>query len=95
MRTLSESLAERLKDAEFKKEYNRLEPEFAVMQEIIDARAQLGITQAELADRTGIAQGDISRLENGNANPSLKTLQRLAAGVDKRLNIEFVSMDTQ
>ena len=40
--------------------------------------------------RTGIAQADISKLENGNANPSLRTLQRLAAGMGMQVKIEFV-----
>jgi len=44
-----------------------------------------GLTQKELSKRTGIAQGDISKLEKGNANPSIRTLQRLAAGMGKRL----------
>ncbi len=48
------------------------------------------MTQKELSERTGIAQGDISKLENGNANPSLRTLQRLAEGMGMQLKLEFV-----
>ena len=59
-------------------------------QAIIDARKSAGITQKELSQKSGIAQGDISKLENGNANPSIKTLQRLAAALGKTLKIEFV-----
>ena len=58
---------------------------------LVEARADLGITQKELSERTGIAQGDISKLENGNGNPSVKTLQRLAAAMDMSLKIEFVA----
>ena len=47
-------------------------------------------TQKELSERTGTNQADISKLENGNANPSIKTLQRLAAALGKTLKIEFV-----
>ena len=54
-------------------------------------RREGGMTQKELAHRTGIAQSDISKLEHGNANPSLRTLQRLAAGMGKKLRIEFTS----
>ena len=57
---------------------------------MIDARKSKGITQKELSERTGIAQGDISKLENGNANPSIKTLQRLASAMGMSLKIEFV-----
>lgn len=83
-------LVEQLKDEELKAEYDALEPEFAIVQAIIDARKETGLTQKELSAKTGIAQGDISKLENGNANPSLKTLRRLAEAMGKTLKIEFV-----
>ena len=57
---------------------------------LIDARNAEGLTQKELSERSGIAQGDISKLENGNANPSIRTLRRLAAAMGKTLKIEFV-----
>lgn len=90
MTTFDDYLAEQLKNPEFKKEYDALEPEFAIIQAMIDARKATGLTQKELSERTGIAQADISRLERGNANPSLKTLQRLAAGMGMKLKVEFV-----
>lgn len=83
-------LKEQLKDPEIKAEYDALEPEFAIIQAMIDARKSTGITQKQLAEITGIAQGDISKLENGSANPSLRTLQRLATGMGMKLKIEFV-----
>ena len=58
---------------------------------MIDARKKSGLTQKQLSERTGIAQADISKLERGNANPSLRTLQRLAAGMGMNVRIEFVS----
>jgi predicted transcriptional regulator len=82
-------LAEQLQDPEVRTEWDALEPEFTIIQAIIDARKNTGLTQKQLSERTGIAQGDISRLENGNANPSLKTLKRLAAAMDMTLKIEF------
>lgn len=83
-------LEHQLEDEDFRKEWEALEPEFTIMQAIIDARNSSGLTQKELSERSGIAQGDISKLENGNANPSLKTLQRLAAAMGKTLRIEFL-----
>lgn len=83
-------LNEQLKDPEVKREYDALAPEFAIIQAMIDARQASGMTQKQLADKTGIAQADISKLERGNANPSLKTLQRLAAGMGMKVKIEFV-----
>lgn len=85
-----ETLNEQLKGPDFKREYDELEPEFAIINAIIDARKEMGLTQKQLSELTGITQADISKLENGNANPSLKTLQRLAAAMGKSVKISFV-----
>ena len=90
MTNFNDFVSEQKIDPEFKKEYDALEPEFSIVQAMLDARKASGLTQKELADKTGIAQGDISKLENGSANPSLKTLQRLAAGMGMQLKLEFV-----
>ena len=90
MSNFNEYLKEQMKNPEFKREYDTLEPEFAIIQALIDARKASGLTQKQLAEITGIAQADISKLENGNANPSLRTLQRLASGMGTSLKIEFV-----
>lgn len=83
-------LEEQKKDPAFMEEYDALEPEFSIVQAMIDARKQTGMTQKELSERTGIAQGDISKLEKGNANPSLKTIQRLAKGLGMKVRLEFL-----
>ena len=88
-----ETLNEQLKDPAFKREYDELEPEFAIINAIIDARKEMGLTQKQLSELTGITQADISKLENGNANPSLKTLQRLAAAMGKSVKISFVKKE--
>lgn len=79
-----------LENPEFKKEWDDLEPEFNTIQAIIDARKSSHMTQKELAERTGIDQADISKIETGNANPALSTLKRLADGMDMVLKLEFV-----
>ena len=89
MTQFNEFLEEQLRDPVLKKEYDALEAEFSIMQALIDARKQSGLTQKQLAERTGIAQADISRLERGTGNPSLKTLHRLAEGMSMRLKIDF------
>ena len=78
-------LNKQLEDPEFKAEWEALQPELSLVQAMIDARKVSG-----LSERTGIAQADISKLENGNANPSLRTLQRLAAGMGMQVKIEFI-----
>ena len=59
---------------------------------MIDNRIAQNLTQKELAERTGINQADISKLENGTRNPSLKMLKRLAAGMGMQLKIDFIPM---
>jgi transcriptional regulator with XRE-family HTH domain len=90
MSDFREYLDEQLQNPEFEKEWNDLEPEFNTIQAIIDARKSSHLTQKELAERTGINQSDISKIETGNANPALSTLKRLADGMGMVLKLEFV-----
>lgn len=87
---LQELKREHLKNPQVKEAYDALEPEFQVIRAIIEARRDQKMTQQQLADRTGIDRADISKLENGNANPSLKMLKRLADGLGMDVRIEFV-----
>ena len=88
--TLTEALNEQLKDETFKKEYEALEPEYEIISSLIDARKSNNVTQKQLSEATGIAQSDISKIENGSANPTLKLLQRLAEGLNMSLKVEVV-----
>lgn len=90
LKKFDDYLAEQLKDPEFKAGYDALEPEFSLIKALMDARLEKGLTQKELAEMTGISQGDISRIERGTANPSIKTIQRLATALDKKVRILFV-----
>ena len=90
LKKFDDYLAEQLKDPEFKAGYDALEPEFSLIKALMDARLEKGLTQKELAEMTGISQGDISRIERGTANPSIKTIQRLATSLDKKVQILFV-----
>ena len=73
-----------------KEEYDALQPEFDIIQAMINARNKQNLTQQELSQRTGITQADISRIENGTRNPSLSMVKRLAEGLGMRLKLEFV-----
>ncbi len=83
-----------LKDDAFKSEYDALEPAYIIAQSMLDARKETGMTQKQLAEKSGIAQADISKLENGNGNPSVRTLQRLAEAMGMRLEICFEPKQT-
>lgn len=86
-----DTLKEEMENPEFKKEWDNLEVEFQIIKAMIDGRNENHLTQIELSDMTGIAQGDISKIENGNANPSIKTLDRLADALGKKLKVTFES----
>ena len=90
MRTYNELKKQLLQNKEVKTEYERLEPEYQVIRAIVAARQEQHLTQQELADRTGIDRSDISKLVNGSANPSLRTLKRLADGLGMQLQINFI-----
>ena len=90
MRTLDDMLSKQLQDEEFRKEYETIQPELDVIRAIVDARTSQNMTQKELAERTGINQADISKLENGTRNPSVNLLKRLAEGMGMTLKIEFI-----
>ena len=82
---------EALKDPELKAEYDRLQPEFAVIRAIIRARVDNKITQEELAQKVGTKQSVISRIESGRANPSVAFLKKLAQALNSHLEIKFIS----
>jgi DNA-binding XRE family transcriptional regulator len=83
-------LQENLKDPEFKGLWEGMQGERTMIRALIQARNETGLTQKELSNRTGIGQAILSRIENGNANPSLRTLERIAKGLGKELVISFV-----
>ena len=85
-----ETLDEQMKDPEFRAEWKAQEPERQIMHAILEGRQSRNLTQEQLAEATGINQANISRLENGTANPSLRTLKRLAEGMGMELKLEFI-----
>ena len=89
MTNFDEYLKKQLENTEFYEEYKALEPEYEIIKQILKARSELNLTQKELAERIGIKQSNISRLESGNYNPSLDFLKKVAQGLGKELHIEF------
>jgi DNA-binding XRE family transcriptional regulator len=92
---LKEYKAKRMQDPEFAQAYSDIQPEMNVIRALIDARISQGLTQKELSEKTGIAQAEISRLENGTRNPSIRLLQRLADGMDMVLQVTFVPKEKE
>lgn len=78
-----------LKDPAVRKEYNKLGPEFALVEMIIEKRIQKGMTQAQLAKKIGTKQSAIARLESGSYNPSIDFLQKVAGTLNTRLTLSL------
>lgn len=57
------------------------------------ARALSGLSQKQLAQKTGIDQSDISKIERGTANPSISTLERIAKALGGRLTVSIAVLD--
>ena len=86
---LQEYKQNKMRDSECAKADEELQPERNIIRAIIDARIAKNRTQKDLSNKTGINQSEISKLENGTRNPSIKLLQRLAEGMDMVLDVSF------
>ena len=80
---------EQFEDDEFREAWEKLQPFRAVAQAMIDS----GLTEEELANGTGLAPATIRKLENGTINPSVRMLQKLAAGIGRTLRITFITKE--
>ena len=90
MDDFSRYLEQQLQDPEFKEEWDSSKPEYELMRLLVLARSKNNMTQAELARKTGIRQSNISRIENGKCSPNLDTLIKLAKGLNKKIQIQFI-----
>ena len=84
-----------MKSSEYRRAYQALAPEFDLARAVIEARAQAGLTQEQLARRMDTSQSVIARLESGRVRPSTQTLERLAAATGTRVGISFELVVTQ
>ncbi len=78
-----------LADPDVQQAYQDLAPRFSVVRQLIALREQHGWTQRELADRAGMKQPQLARLERGQVEPKLDTLQRLAGAMGCRVRVSF------
>lgn len=77
-------------DPMLKIELERLEPKYQVIRQVIELRKMLNLSQQELAMKINDKQSNIARLENGNANPSIEKLTRIAEGLNAELEIKLI-----
>jgi DNA-binding XRE family transcriptional regulator len=78
-----------MRNPEYRKAYEALEVEYRIKSDVLRKRIEKDMTQADLAHKTGIDQATISRLENGNYNPSIKFLERIAKGLGAKLKVSI------
>lgn len=83
------SLAEALKDPEWKKGYDALELEYNIIAQVIQKRLDKKMSQKQLAEKVGTKQSAISRLEGGNSNPSVAFLEKVAKALGGKLQISL------
>lgn len=88
--TTKDYLNQRLQDSKLKEIYDESQANCQIVKAICEARISKSLTQKDLSNITGISQADLSRLETGNANPSLRTLKRIAKALDCTLTISFI-----
>lgn len=83
-----------LKKSLVRKEYERLEPEFTLLREMLRARNKAGLSQAQIAERMGTKSPSITRLESslssGKHSPSLATIKKYLEILNYRLEIKIV-----
>jgi transcriptional regulator with XRE-family HTH domain len=84
--------ARALARSDVRREYKRLKEEFELLDDILRARAEAGVTQAELARRIGTTQSAVARMETaiGKHSPSIATLKRYASALGYRLQVRLV-----
>lgn len=83
-----EYLDEQMKDPEFRAEYEALDAEYALIRQLIDLRIRRGLSQRQLAERAGMKQPSIARLESGRT-ANLQTLRRIADALDADVRISI------
>ena len=79
--------AKHMKDPAFKKAYDELELEFAIIGALVEARARRGMTQERLAKKVGTKQSAIARFETGKSNPTLAFVRKLTDALDLKLTV--------
>lgn len=81
---------ESMKDENLKREYDKLEPKYEIIRQIIHLRKESGLSQEELSRLTGISRVKIKRYEGGTASPSMKNLNKIARACGKKLTVNFI-----
>lgn len=93
MKSFNDFKNKALENPEVRKEYDALQDEFNLIDQLVTMRTSAGLTQEEVANKLGTNKSNISRLEHGKGNPSWSTLNRYAAACGFRVKLEAVEDD--
>ncbi len=88
--TFGQYLKKSLRDPEFKKEWEALQPQYALKRRLIELRTKKGLSQKEVAMKAGTHQSSVARFERGDYSPTISFLSRLAQAVGMKLEVKFV-----
>lgn len=88
--TLDDLLFELHKDPDFRREYRGQASYYELLREVLRWRKELGWTQQELAEKAGTHQSNISRIESGELDVRLSTINVLAEAMGTRVDIRFI-----
>ncbi|WP_345973574.1 helix-turn-helix transcriptional regulator [Sulfurimonas diazotrophicus] len=90
MSELQRLIKEQLKNEEFKREWDRLEPRYQVITQLLKLRIKYDLTQKQFAEKVGTTQAVISRIENGNVNIGIDFLERVAKAFGKKVEVKLI-----
>lgn len=90
MSELQAFIKEQLKDEEFKREWEKLEPRYQIIKQILKLRIKYDLTQKQFAEKVGTTQAVVSRIENGNVNIGVDFLERVAKAFGKHVEVRLV-----
>ena len=77
-------------DAEYRREYETLEEKISLIAAMLDARQKASLTQAQVAERMGVKQPVVAKIEGSRSNVSIDTLKRYAHATGCKIKVEFI-----
>ncbi|SDB51534.1 helix-turn-helix domain-containing protein [Butyrivibrio sp. INlla16] len=90
--TFKEYKEKALKDSEIKMIYDSMQPEYNLLEQLVTARKELGMTQKELAEKANLKQSNISRFENGGVSPTFEFAEKIARALGFTIQYQLKPM---
>lgn len=91
MDDLQKHIEENMNDNEFRKLWDESEQQYQISRQLISLRIARGLTQKDLAEKVGTSQSVIARIENGEQNITINTLNKLTNALEANLRIKLLA----